>query len=156
MKTATKTRTYSAPEASLYDTDFFEWTQHTAEQLRRRHFDKADIEHAAEEIEDMGKRDLRELNSRTEVLMAHLLKWKLQPRKRSNSWRVTLVVQRREIAAILRDSPSLRPRLIAATSRNYAGAVDRAVAETGIGVNKFPPHCPFSHAEVLDSRFLPE
>jgi len=104
----------------------------------------------------MGKRDLRELNSRMEVLVAHLLKWKLQPRKRSNSWRATIVAQRREIAAVLQDSPSLRPRLIAATNSNYAGAVDRAVAETGIEAKKFPLNCPFSNEEILDPRFLPD
>ena len=156
MKTATGSSAHSAHDATLYETDFFEWTQRTAEQLRRRRFDETDIEHAAEEIEDMGKRDLRELNSRMEVLVAHLLKWKLQPRKRSNSWRATIVAQRREIAAVLQDSPSLRPRLIAATNSNYAGAVDRAVAETGIEVKKFPLHCPFSNEEILDPRFLPD
>lgn len=153
MKTA---KARSARDAALYDTDFYEWTQRTAEKLRRRRFDETDIEHAAEEIEDMGKRDLRELNSRMEVLVAHLLKWKLQPSKRSNSWRGTIVAQRREIAAILQDSPSLRPRLVAAASSYYAGAVDRAIAETGIEARKFPPHCPFSDDQILDPHFLPD
>ena len=156
MKTATGARAHSAHDATLYETDFFEWTQHTAEQLRRRRFDETDIEHAAEEIEDMGKRDLRELNSRVEVLVAHLLKWKLQPRKRSNSWRATIVAQRREIAAVLQDSPSLHTRLIAAANSNYAGAVDRAAAETGIEAKKFPLTCPFSNEEILSPRFLPD
>ena len=101
----------------------------------------------------MGKRDLRELNSRMEVLVAHLLKWKLQPRKRSNSWRATIVAQRREIAAVLKDSPSLRPRLAGKT--NYEGVVERAAAETGIDVETFPSSCPFSIEEILDLRFLP-
>ena len=154
MKTATRVSDHAAQEASLYEADFFEWTQRTADQLRQRRCDEADIEHAAEEIEDMGKRDLRELNSRMEVLVANLLKWKLQPRKRSNSWRTPIVAQRREIAALLKDSPSLRPRLVAATKSNYAGAVDRAAAEAGIEVKKFPANCPFSNDEILDLRFL--
>ena len=156
MKTATGAKAAAVQDAALYDTDFFQWTQRTADQLRQRRFDEADIEHAAEEIEGMGKRDLRELNSRMETLLAHLLKWKLQPRKRSNSWRATIVEQRREIAAILKDSPSLRTRLAAARKNNYAGTVDRAVAETGLVVRKFPPSCPFSNEEIFDPRFLPE
>lgn len=156
MKTAPAARARSSHDATLYETDFFEWTQQTAEQLRRRRFDETDIEHAAEEIEDMGKRDLRELNSRMEVLVAHLLKWQLQPRKRSKSWRATVVAQRREIAAVLQDSPSLRRRLVAATDNNYAGAVERAAAETGIAVRKFPVACPFSNEEILDPGFLPD
>jgi hypothetical protein len=156
MKTATGARDHAAQDATLYEADFFEWTQRTADQLRRRRFDETDIEHAAEEIEDMGKRDLRELNSRMEVLVAHLLKWKLQPRKRSNSWRATIVAQRREIAAVLKDSPSLRPRLVSARKSNYAGAIDRAAAETGIAAKALPPSCPFSIEEILDLRFLPD
>ena len=154
MKTATAARAPEAQEATLYEADFFAWTQRTADQLRRRRFGEADIEHAAEEIEDMGKRDLRELNSRMEVLVTHLLKWKLQPRKRSNSWRATIVAQRREIAAVLKESPSLRPRLASARKTNYEGAIERAAAETGIHVETFPSSCPFSIEEILDLRFL--
>jgi hypothetical protein len=156
MKTATGARVRAVHDVPLYEADFFEWTQRTADQLRRRRFDEVDIAHAAEEIEDMGKRDLRELNSRMEVLLAHLLKGKLQPRKRSKSWRATIVVQRREIAALLEDSPSLRPRVLAATPGNYAGAVARAAAETGIGSKKFPLSCPFSNEAILDPGFLPD
>jgi len=156
MKTATGARADAAHDATLYEADFFEWTQRTADQLRRRRFDAVDIEHAAEEIEDMGKRDLRELNSRMKVLVAHLLKWKVQPRKRSNSWRATIMVQRQEIAAVLKDSPSLRARLDAAAKSNYAGAVERAAAEAGLEVKTFPPDSPFSNEQILDLRFLPD
>jgi len=139
MKTATGARVRTARHA-LYESDFFEWTRRTAERLRQRRFDEADIEHVAEEIEDMGKRDLRELNSRIEVLLAHLLKWTLQPRKRSSSWRATIIAQRREIAAMLKDSASLRVRLVAAGKSNYAGAIERAAAETGLPLKTFPPN----------------
>jgi len=156
MKTSASSTARPAPVVNLYDVDFFEWTQRTAGQLRARRFARVDIEHVAEEIEDMGKRDLRELNSRMEVLLAHLLKWKLQPRKRSRSWRATIVVQRREIDATLQDSPSLRRRLVSARPSNYEGAVARAAAETGLGVTAFPPSCPFSIEEILDVGFLPD
>jgi hypothetical protein len=157
MKTATEASAHAAQghDDTLYEADFFAWTRRTADQLRRRRFDEADIEHVAEEIEDMGKREVRELNSRMEVLLAHLLKWKLQPRQQSNSWRATIVAQRREIAAVLKDSPSLRARLDSARKSNYAGAVERAAAETGLARKMFPAECPFSNDEILDLRFLP-
>lgn len=136
--------------------DFFEWTQQVADRLRARRFAELDVEHVAEEIEDMGKRDLRELNSRMEVLLAHLLKWKVQPRKRSRSWRATVVTQRHEIKAILEDSPSLRRRLASARKSNYERAVARAAAETGLSVNIFPPDCPFSNEEILEAGLLPD
>jgi hypothetical protein len=103
----------------------------------------------------MGKRDLREVNSRLQVVLAHLLKWKYQPRRRSASWRSTLVAQRLEIDAVLQDSPSLRRRMQENLSRTYQGAVRRAAAETGLAQATFPRSCPFSLEQVLDVDFLP-
>jgi hypothetical protein len=139
----------------LYDEDFFAWTQHTAECLRRGRFEEVDVEHAAEELEDMGKRDLKELNSRMQVLLMHLLKWKLQPDKRSPSWESTIVTQRLEIEALLQMSPSLRNRLTSELGRNYEGAVKRAVPESGLSGDHFPNKCPFSVKQALDEEFLP-
>lgn len=139
-----------------YDADFFEWTRSTAMLLRQRRFKDLDVEHAAEEIEDMGKREYKELGSRLQVLIAHLLKWKLQPRKRSRSWRATIVTQRIEIHPTLRDSPSLRPRLLADLDAHYADSVKRAAAETGLRVSAFPARCPFSMEQILDEDFMGE
>ncbi len=43
------------------------------------------IANIAEEIEDVGKSEQRELASRMAVLIAHLLKWKYQPSHRGTS-----------------------------------------------------------------------
>ncbi len=40
--------------AELYETDFYEWTQHNAELLRSGNIQEADLTHVAEELEDMG------------------------------------------------------------------------------------------------------
>ena len=66
-------KTLKPRTASLYDQDFAVWTSETARLLRAGRFDEIDIEHVAEEIEDMGKRDKRELHSRLTVLLLHLL-----------------------------------------------------------------------------------
>ena len=131
------------------------WTERTAALLRAGRFDEVDVQFAAEEIEDMGKRDLKELNSRMQILIMHLLKWQLQARKRSASWRTTIVTQRLEIDALLRQSPSLRPRLSDELAYNYDGAVKRAVAETGFKRPRFPAICPYTIEQLLDDEFLP-
>ena len=141
--------------AAAYDADFFAWTQRTAALLRARRFDEIDVEHAAEEIESMGRRDVRELNRRMRVLLAHLLKWQLQPKKRTSSWRTTLSTQRFEIDALLRDSPGLRPRLLQDLPANYARALKRATDETALRADKFPSRCPFTLEQILDEDFLP-
>jgi len=141
---------------SRYETDFFAWTQETAAMLRARRFSDVDAEHAADEVEDMGKRDLKELNSRMQVLLTHLLKWQLQRELRSRSWRSTIVAERLEIDALLEQSPSLRSKLVSGLTSNYAGAVKRAVAETGIEKDDFPVECPFTITQILNEEFLPE
>jgi transposase-like protein len=53
-----------------------------------------DTAHLIEELEDMGKRDKRELKNRLEVLIMHLLKWQYQAEQRSTSWKSTIKEQR--------------------------------------------------------------
>ena len=139
----------------LYDQDFFAWTQRSAELLRQGRFAEVDAEHLAEEVEDLGKRDLRELNSRTQVLLMHLLKWKTQPAMRSTSWAGTIRTQRREIASLLRQSPSLRPKLAPEFATNYAETAVDASSDMGISRDQLPRDCRFNLDQTLDREFLP-
>jgi hypothetical protein len=140
----------------LYDAEFVAWTEQTATRLRRGQFAAIDIDHLAEEVEDMGKRDLREANSRLRVLLVHLLRWRHQPKKRSSSWRSTIVTQRQEIADLLHQSPSLRPKLAASLPRTYDAAVARVVAQTKLAASAFDARCPFTLGQILDPTFLPD
>jgi len=145
----------TADQSNLYDEDFFEWTRRNAELLRAGQLDQADIGHIAEEIEDMGRRDLKDLNSRMRVLLIHLLKRQLQPEKRSRSWDSTIVSQRIEIEDDLKQSPSLRAKLRTEFEDNYEKAVRRAIVETGLTRDRFPNECPFTLDQILDPEFLP-
>jgi len=138
----------------LYDLDFFEWTARNAELLREGRFAEADMEHIAEELEDLGKRDRRELESRLEVLLEHLLKWQMQPLLRGPGWSRTIAVQRCGIARLLEEAPSLRPRID--LEKSYAAAVRIASRETGFSRDRFPAECPFGLNQVLDDDFFPD
>ncbi|HEY7336729.1 MAG TPA: DUF29 domain-containing protein [Bryobacteraceae bacterium] len=140
----------------LYERDFFEWTQSNAALLRSGRFDQADIEHIAEEIEDMGKSERRALESRLEVLLQHLLKWQVQSGGRSQSWRSTIKLQRREIFRLLSQMPSLKPKLKAALKDAYDSGMLRASAGTGLPESSFPGRCPFTLDQILDENLLPE
>ena len=70
-----------------YNDDVLLWSREQAELLRSGQFSKLDIEHLADEIEDVGKSEKRELASRMAVLLAHLLKWQHQPSRRSRPCR---------------------------------------------------------------------
>jgi hypothetical protein len=57
-----------------YEADFFAWTQEQARLLRGRDARGLDWENLAEEIDSMGRRDRRELESRLRLILHHLLK----------------------------------------------------------------------------------
>jgi hypothetical protein len=144
--------------APLYDQDFYAWTQQQAVLLRARKWRDLDHDNLAEELESLGKRDRRELERRLEVLVMHLLKWHYQPerRERSRSWRSVIREQRRRLARLLQDNPSLRSEVPALLDDGYPHARGKALDETSIPPETLPPSCPWTAAQVLDDAFWPE
>jgi hypothetical protein len=144
----------AAPD--LYDTDIGAWAEQQARLLRAGWFAELDIEHIAEEIEDVGKSEQRELASRLSVLLAHLLKWHYQPERRGNSWRRTILAQRRSLSLRLKRTPSLKTILRDPDwlEEIWEDAISAATAETGL--DAFPEHCPWEIPQVLDADWMPE
>jgi hypothetical protein len=138
-----------------YETDFFAWTQEQARFLRDRDARGLDWENLAEEIDSMGRRDRRELESRLRLILHHLLKWRVQPGLRGRSWQSTLRDQRRQTAKLLEESPSLRPQLPVLIDAAYPDALTDALDETGLPLQTFPAECPFTVAQVLDLAYVP-
>lgn len=138
-----------------YEDDLFAWTQEQAALLRAHAADGIDWENLAEEIESMGGRDRRELESRLAVVLLHLLKWQAQPALRGSGWRKTLRTQRREIRKLLKQSPSLRREVPGLLREAYADAVKDAIDETGLRADVFSGACPYAADDVLDEDFLP-
>ena len=62
----------TSSHSSLYDQDIVAWANQQAEALRTGHFAQLDLEHLAEEIEDVGKSEQRELMSRMAILIGHV------------------------------------------------------------------------------------
>ena len=139
----------------FYDQDLYAWAMHTAQLVRQRRFSELDIEHLVEELESMGKSELRALESRLVVLLTHLLKWQYQPQQRNKSWQRTLIEQRKRIDRLLRDSPSLNSKLAELIPDAYDSALRWAADETGMDETDFPQACQYSTAEILDSGFYP-
>ena len=139
----------------LYDQDFYAWANEQAGLLRDGRFSEADIAHIAEEIESMGKTEKRELVSRLTVLLLHLLKWQYQPSNRGNSWRNTIRVQRREVAAHMNDNPSLKAVLSQAIDQAFGTAAIEAETETGLAESTFPTDCPWSFDQIMHAEFWP-
>jgi hypothetical protein len=140
--------------AQLYDADFYEWCMKMAALLRARRMDEVDIQHVAEEIEDLGKSQHHELENRATVIIQHLLKMRFQPQKRTRSWDQTVATQRVAIRAVLRHNPSLRRFLTEIPGEVYRDAADLAESETGLPRETFPAVCPFTPQDVFGDELL--
>jgi len=140
-----------------YEEDFALWLEDQATLLRQRRFNELDIENLAEEVEDISKRDKREVRSRLTVLLAHLLKLQFQGEKRSRSWEGTIREQRRQLKLIFKDSPSLRKNFAPSVlEESYLDAREDASRETGLPIDAFPETCPYTLESTLEPTFLPE
>ena len=141
-----------------YDRDVILWSSEQAALLRAGRFADLDIEHLADEIEDVGKSEQRELASRMSVLLAHLLKWQHQPERRSKSRENTILHQRGRIARRVAKTPGLQ-----ATLREpewqldaWLDGAEQAEQETGLDRGRFGATCPWPMERVLAADFWPE
>jgi hypothetical protein len=142
---------------TTYERDVVAWAHEQAQLLRSGQLTALDIEHIAEEIEDVGKSEQRELASRMAVLLAHLLKWQYQPTRQCKSWQLTIKTQRKDVLYSLKEAPSLRAKFADDQWIEivWGKAKLRAETETGIDIDTFPENCPWSMELIMDDEFLP-
>jgi len=140
---------------SIYEQDFYAWTQQQADLMRARRYQDLDMDHLIEEIESMGASERRQLINRLKVLMAHLLKWQYQPHLQSRSWSATIKEQRLSLQDLLEDNPSLRTILDQLITKAYRLARLLAVKETNLEESTFPAQCPYPWEQIADETFYP-
>ena len=140
----------------LYHQDFYLWIQATTKLLQEAKFSQLDLENLIEEMQAMGRREKRELRSRLIILLMHLLKWKYQPQKRTDSWLNTINEQRISLEELFEDSPSLKPLLPDIFDQCFQKARLKAANETGLNLTDFPDNCPWNESKTLDFEYIPE
>jgi len=141
---------------TMYDKDFYLWTQNTAEQIRQRQFDGVDWDNLVEEIETLGRSEKRAIRSYLVVVIKHLLKWQYQPEQRSGSWRASIRNSRGYLQELLDENPSLKDDFVLESlPKAYKKARAEASDETTIYRENFPEDCLYSIEQILDSDFLP-
>ncbi len=145
--------------AELYDEDFYAWTQQQAEALRM-HFqgdNRLDVEHLAEEVEDLGKSELHAVESFVENVIEHFLKldysgW-VEAR---NHWRAEVDAFRASIERKI--TPRIRQQVETELEVLY-GRAQRAAARSlhqrePDFVRRLPKTCPYDwdavwHRDVM-------
>lgn len=135
---------------TLYEQDFYAWTQRQAELLRTGQLGELDLENLIEEIESLGRHERQELRNRLGMLLGHLLKWHYQPESRSKSWVYTIREQRQEIQRHLTENPSLKPYLREAIAVGYEKGLNLVGQETPLDPDSLPQTCPLSETDIFE------
>ena len=144
--------------SELYDMDFVLWTEQQAAAIRSLTgaSNSLDAEHLAEEIEDLGRRDVREVESYIKLILVHALKTLLSPGSSYiPHWRSEIVAF--QDSALAAFAPSMRQRI--AVDRQWAGAIrivlaeyaEPAVSVSGILARR--DSCPVSLDDMLTPHF---
>jgi hypothetical protein len=150
---------------TLYEHDLQRWIEQTIQQLRNHEFGSLDIEHLIEELVDLGRAEKNALKSNLTILLAHLLKLKVQygvPDMMKGSWYSSVLEHRQRVLNNLADTPSLKSFLIEAVEKAYPDGRKLAIKEGKFakrGVrepeeSEYPIICPFSAEQILDEDFF--
>ena len=149
---------------TLYEQDFQVWLTTTISHLQKREFADLDTDNLIEELTELGKSEKRALESNLMVLLAHLLKLKVQhdaPPSMRDSWYRSIIEHRQRIQKNLRDTPSLKSYLKTAIEEAYLDARQVAIKEGklarfGVRIppeNEYPKICPFLPEQILHESF---
>ena len=140
---------------TLYEDDFYGWTERQAALLRSGRLDLIDMDNLAEEIETLGRSEASALRSSYRLIAMHLLKLMVQPGKATPSWTTTIVRERLNVEQEYDDSPGLKPRRAELFAKAYAAARREAAAETGLPLGRFPVDPPFTVDDAEAEDFWP-
>lgn len=147
----------------LYRSDYYAWTQRQAAELRRLRAERVnsrlDLDNLAEEVESLGRSDLRRVKSQLRRIIEHLLKLQHSPAvEPRDGWKETILDARQDIDDYL--TQSMRAEIEASLGQDYTKG--RAKAELALqrhgeheAAAHLPTRSPFSLAELLDQSFMP-
>ncbi|MEH2023682.1 DUF29 domain-containing protein [Nostoc sp.] len=150
---------------TLYDQDYYLWLRTTINQLRTGQFSAVDLDNLLEELETIGRREKRTIESLLIKLLQHLLKlkfWDDERERNQGHWKGEIRTFRREIKKALKDSPSLKPYILEIFDECYQDARTEASdayggklrSQLAIDIFPFIPIC--SKEPILDENWFPE
>lgn len=138
-----------------YEEDFYGWAMANASLLKQGKIKEADMDHIIEELEEMGRSEKAQLINRLSVLIAHLLKWQFQPDFRGRSWSGTIEEQRHKIGRLIKENPSLKPKIPEAVKEGFLDSKSILKKETSIDLKLLPTKCPYTFDQIMDDEFYP-
>lgn len=144
---------------TLYDQDYYLWLKTTINQLRTGQFSAVDLDNLLEELETMGRREKRAIESLLIKLLEHLLKlkcWDNERERNQGHWKGEIRTFRREIKKGLKDSPSLKPYILEIFDECYQDARTEASDRSQLSIDIFSVIPIGSLEQILDENWFPE
>jgi hypothetical protein len=149
--------------AELYEADFYAWSKHQAETLRRFRTTRPnlplDFEHLIEEVEDLGENRVRAAKSQLRRLLQHLLKLEHSPAQLPRrQWLNTVDDARGEVGDAV--TATIRKQLETQLQPLYLVA-RRIAARELLDNDEFdaaaslPESCPYTLDQLLDETWRP-
>jgi hypothetical protein len=140
-----------AADFSRYDDDFYAWTQEQAELLRRLPAvsNRLDSLLIAEEIEDLGRSELRTAQSLCEHIIEHLLKLEFSGLDEpAGHWRDEIVEWRLQLEKTL--TRSIEAKLdLPSRYRSALRLLRRLERDLPGLMRRIPTHCPYSLDQII-------
>jgi hypothetical protein len=146
------------PGPDLYQRDFHAWALDQAIRLRilsgQRSNIPLDMDHLAEEIEDIGNNELDVVEGNLDQVAAHLLKleWSEQAGPRAH-WKTEIRAMRRAAHRKIKRSPTLRLKIDVADV-NETGR-DLALLALRLKPGDIPADHAYTLDQLLDARWFP-
>ena len=152
---------------SLYEKDYYQWIIENVELLKNKEFDLVDWDNVIEELESMGRSELRSVISFMAIILEHLYKWEnfRENENMGNSWVRSILSSRNQIYDLFEESPSLKNKAKEEIELVWKSAVRRLInwfkyPENAHLANKyfgrkptekdFPEKCPYTFNQILE------
>lgn len=139
-------------QLSLHQIDPYAWFSVQANFIKNKNFKQLDTENLYEELLEMGESFARELESNLVILFCHLLKWEMQPAKRSKSWIFSIIEHKKRVLKRLSKTPSLKYRLFDIAQDAWPLAIIKVSNEIGIDADIFPKNMWFDLDQFLNTE----
>ena len=138
-----------APSPIRYEEDLHGWALEQAALIKAGRFSELDVANLADEVSDVARREVHELESRLSVVVQHLLNWDFQQKRRSASWARSIREQRRQVSRLLQDSRGLTSKLGAVLEEAYIQGRVAALNETKLRDDALPTMNPYSWDDIM-------
>ena len=170
MPAAARESTQSAPAPpSLYETDLYSWTREQAAALRRRDAAAIDWDNVTEEIESLGRSEVKAWTSTAAQAIRNMLKiqyWPSATEAAVSGWMKEVWTFRRAMADTITENPGLQARYAKLLEKAWRTGRDAVVDDLvvdgarGQGTarrkslrrewqSRIPQQCPWSLEEIV-------